>query len=108
MVELLRDGDRVVGALVEDLSSGERKQIVATFTLNAAGAWAGKIAKMAGITVTVVPGKGVMIAMNHRMVDTVINRLKQPADGDIIVPIRTVAVIGTTDRHVPDPDVYGD
>jgi len=30
-----------------------------------------------------------------------------PADGDIIVPIRTVAVIGTTDVSVPDPDVYG-
>jgi glycerol-3-phosphate dehydrogenase len=45
--------------------------------------------------------------MNHRMVDTVINRCKMPDDGDILVPAHTVAVIGTTDRHVPDPDVYG-
>jgi glycerol-3-phosphate dehydrogenase len=41
------------------------------------------------------------------MINTVVNRCKLPADGDIIVPIRTVAVIGTTDIHVPDPDVYG-
>jgi glycerol-3-phosphate dehydrogenase len=27
-----------------------------------------------------------------------------PTDGDIIVPIRTVCVIGTTDEHVEDPD----
>jgi glycerol-3-phosphate dehydrogenase len=107
VVGLLREGDRVVGALVEDLSTGETKRIEAAFVLNAAGAWAGKIAALAGVTVTVVPGKGVMVAMNHRMVNTVVNRCKKPADGDIIVPAHTVAVIGTTDTHVPDPDVYG-
>jgi glycerol-3-phosphate dehydrogenase len=107
VTDLIRVGDRVVGALVQDLSTGETKRIEAAFVLNAAGAWAGKIAAMAGVKVTVVPGKGVMIAMNHRMVDTVINRCKLPADGDIIVPAHTVAVIGTTDRSVPDPDVYG-
>jgi glycerol-3-phosphate dehydrogenase len=48
-----------------------------------------------------------MVAMNHRMINTVVNRCKLPDDGDIIVPIRTVAVVGTTDVHVPDPDVYG-
>ena len=107
VIDLIREGNRVCGAVVEDLSTGEHKRIEAAYVLNAAGAWAGKIAGFAGIKVTVVPGKGVMIAMNHRMVDTVINRCKMPADGDIIVPAHTVAVIGTTDRHVPDPDVYG-
>jgi glycerol-3-phosphate dehydrogenase len=37
-------------------------------------------------------------------VNTVVNRCKHPADGDIIVPIRTVSVIGTTDTRVADPD----
>jgi glycerol-3-phosphate dehydrogenase len=60
---------------------------------------------MAGIEgVGVVPGKGIMIAMNHRLVNTVINRCTMPADGDILVPIRTVSVIGTTDIHASDPD----
>jgi glycerol-3-phosphate dehydrogenase len=107
VVDLLRVGDRIVGAVVEDLRTGERKQIGCAYVLNAAGAWAGKIAALAGLKVTVIPGKGTMVAMNHRMVNTVINRCKLPADGDILVPIRTVAVIGTTDVHVPDPDVYG-
>lgn len=107
VIDLLRIGDRVVGAVVEDLRTGEHKQIEAAYVLNAAGAWAGKIAAMADVKVSVVPGKGTMVAMNHRMVNTVINRCKMPADGDIIVPIHTVAVIGTTDVHVPDPDVYG-
>ena len=39
-----------------------------------------------------------MIAMNHRLVNTVINRCTMPADGGILVPIRTVSVIGTTGR----------
>ena len=51
-----------------------------------------------------VPGKGIMIAMNHRLVNTVINRCTMPADGDILVPVRTVSVIGTTDIHSADPD----
>src|SRR5262245_20981302 len=60
---------------------------------------------MAGIEdVGVIPGKGIMIAMNHRLVNTVINRCVLPADGDILVPIRTVSVIGTTDHQAADPD----
>jgi glycerol-3-phosphate dehydrogenase len=99
--------DRVSGAVCEDMRTGEDVRIHASYVVNCAGAWAGKIAGMAGVKVTVVPGKGTMLAMNHRFVNTVVNRCKMPADGDIIVPIHTVAVIGTTDVHVPDPDVFG-
>lgn len=106
VVGLERVGDRIIGAVCEDLRSGETVRIHASFTINATGAWAGKIAAMAGLHISVVPGKGTMIAMNHRIVNTVVNRCKMPADGDIIVPIHTVAVLGTTDIAVPDPDVY--
>ncbi len=106
VVDLIREGDRVVAAVAENLRTGEQVRIETSYILNAAGAWAGKIAEMAGVTVTVVPGKGTMIAMNHRMVNTVINRCKMPDDGDILVPLHTVAIIGTTDMHVPDPDVF--
>ena len=73
-------------------------------TISASGAWAGQIANMAGITVEVIPGKGTMVAMNHRLVNTVLNRCKMPADGDILVPAHTVSVIGTTDERVTDPE----
>ena len=64
-----------------------------------------QIAELAGIEgVRVLPGRGIMIAMNHRLVNTCINRCQMPTDGDIIVPIRTVCVIGTTDVHTEDPD----
>ena len=95
----------VTGARLRNELTGEELDIEAGFVLNASGAWAAQILHMAGIEdVGVVPGKGIMIAMNHRLVNTVINRCTMPADGDILVPIRTVSVIGTTDIHATDPD----
>jgi glycerol-3-phosphate dehydrogenase len=105
VVDLLRDGDAVVGARLHDERTGEDVTVEAGFVLNASGAWAGQISEMAGIEgVEIIPGKGIMIAMNHRLVNTVINRCTMPADGDILVPIRTVSVIGTTDIRVKAPD----
>jgi len=99
------DGDRrVVGAQVRDVARGEQVEIHAALTINAAGAWAGQVANLAGLTVRVIPGKGALLAMNHRIVNTVINRCRMPSDGDIIVPAHTVAVVGTTDRRVDDPE----
>jgi glycerol-3-phosphate dehydrogenase len=74
--------------------------------VNAAGAWGGQIGQMAGCDLTVYAGKGTMVAMNFRMVNTVINRCGPASDGDILVPVGSVAVIGTTSVRVPDPDNY--
>jgi glycerol-3-phosphate dehydrogenase len=105
VLDLHKDGDTVTGARVRNELSGEELDIEAGFTLNASGAWAAQIVKMAGIGgIGVIPGKGIMIAMNHRLVNTVVNRCTMPADGDILVPIRTVSVIGTTDVRESDPD----
>ena len=52
---------------------------------------------MAGCEVAVRPGKGVMVAINHRLVNSVVNRCHMTGDGDIVVPSHSVSVIGTTD-----------
>ena len=102
---LHRSDGAITGARVRNELTGEELDIEAGFTLNASGAWAAQICHMAGIEdVGVVPGKGIMIAMNHRLVNTVINRCTMPADGDILVPVRTVSIIGTTDIRSADPD----
>mgnify|MGYP002641273987 CR=1 FL=1 len=97
---------RIYGALCHDLIHDEPVTIYADLVINAAGAWAGKIAASAGIEIAMRPGKGTMIAVSQRVVNTVINRCKMPADGDILVPAHTVAVMGTTDEQVPDPDHF--
>ena len=105
VTEILRDDDAVVGAVCHDGVGDEDVRIEAAFTINAAGVWAGQLSDLAGCPgVTVVPGRGIMIAMNHRLVGTVINRCAPPGDGDILVPIRTVCVIGTTDSQATSPD----
>src|SRR5918998_291335 len=105
VTDLHRDADAITGARVRNELTGEDLDVEAGFVLNASGAWAAQILHMAGIEdVGVIPGKGIMIAMNHRLVNTVINRCTMPADGDILVPVRTVSVIGTTDIRSADPD----
>src|ERR671928_336925 len=105
VVGLHRSDGAVSGARLRNELTGEELDVEAGFTLNASGAWAARLAEMAGCEgVHVAPGKGIMIAMNHRLVNTVVNRCTMPADGDILVPIRTVSVIGTTDVHQRDPD----
>ncbi len=106
VVDLLVEGDpgRVVGAEVRNTATAETLHIHADIVVNAAGAWTGHIAEMAGAHVTIMPAKGTMMAMNHRLVNTVINRCKMPSDGDILVPSHTVCVIGTTSINVTDPD----
>lgn len=103
---LLKSGDKVEGAICINVISAEEVKILANMVVNASGAWAGQIAAMAGAHVQIIPGKGTMIAMNHRIVNTVINRCKKPSDGDILVPAHTVSVIGTTDIKVNDPDRF--
>lgn len=96
----------VIGARCKDLVHDEIVEIYADMVVNASGAWAGSIAGSVGVQVAIIPGKGTMIAVNHRIVNTVINRCKMPSDGDILVPAHTVAIIGTTDVKVEDPDHY--
>lgn len=98
------NGRRVAGAVVHNVVTGEEMEIHADMVVNAAGAWTGKIAAMAGVAITIMPSKGTMLAMNHRLVNTVVNRCKSPSDGDIIVPSHTVCIIGTTSVNVPEPE----
>jgi glycerol-3-phosphate dehydrogenase len=104
VVKVIRQGDRVEGAVMEDQRTGEEVRVRAGCVVNAAGAWSGQVAQLAGCEVGVRPGKGVMVAINHRLARAVLNRCHLPSDGDIIVPVRTVSVIGTTDHPVADPD----
>lgn len=104
--QLIKEGNKVVGAVCYDLVNDRDVAIHADLVVNASGAWAGKIAGSIGIDVHIIPGKGTMVAIAHRVLNTVVNRCKMPSDGDIIVPVHTVAIIGTTDVKVEDPDQF--
>lgn len=94
---------RVTGVELFNELTGEKKQIQCEMIINAAGAYGGVVAAMAGMEVGVIKDKGTLIAYNHRMVNQVINRLRPPGDGDIFVPHGTITIFGTTSVTVDDP-----
>ena len=95
VVSVIVEGDRVCGARVRDTRTGVETEVRAEITVSATGAWAGQFAQMAGCTVSVRGGRGVMVALNHRLTHAVINRCRLPGDSDILVPAHTVS----RDRH---------
>ena len=99
-------GDRITAVTLRDEQTGTVSRVWTKFVVSAAGAWAGQIAAFANVSVEMTPGKGTMLIYNHRMTDAVINRCHRSSDGDIMVPVHTVAILGTTDIKVPDPDDY--
>jgi glycerol-3-phosphate dehydrogenase len=106
VVELLREGDRIVGLRAKDAKSGDEYTVHAQCVVNAAGVWSGKVAALAGIELDMAPNKGAMVVIDERPVRRVINRCRKPGDGDIIVPVGTTVVLGTTSVDIPDPDDF--
>ncbi|HET6751542.1 MAG TPA: anaerobic glycerol-3-phosphate dehydrogenase subunit GlpA [Actinomycetes bacterium] len=104
VVGVERDGDRIAAVRVHDQVAGEDRLIGCQWVVNAAGAWAGEVGRMAGVPIRMIAGKGVMVVMASRYVRGVVNACRKPADGDIIVPQHEVAVLGTTSVQVDSPD----
>jgi glycerol-3-phosphate dehydrogenase len=80
--------------------------IAADAAVNAAGPWAGEVASLAGAELEMRPTRGVMVAVDYPELGPVLNRCREPADGDIVVPHGEQAVLGTTSVAVDDPDAF--
>lgn len=83
---------------------GKSVEIEPEVVINATGSWAGMIAKLANIDLNMIFSKGTLIVTQTRLSTMVINRLRIPADSDIIVPGGTVSIIGTTSERIDSPD----
>jgi glycerol-3-phosphate dehydrogenase len=99
------DGGIIRSAICRDTKTGETTTIRARQVVNAAGAWAMRVARMAGCSdVKLLYSKGSLIISNARIGQRVINRLRRPGDGDILVPGGTVSLLGTTSQTVDNLD----
>lgn len=74
--------------------------------VNATGAWAGQIATLADIDLSMTPTSGAMAVLEYDDLTTVCNRARPPADGDIVLPRDGEVVVGTTSDPIEDPDDY--
>lgn len=89
-----------------DVSGGVDETVEADYVVNATGAWAGECATLAGVDVEMRPNKGVMVAVDYDELGPVLNRCRDPEDGDIVIPHERQVVLGTTSVDVDDPDEY--
>ncbi|NEU58639.1 FAD-dependent oxidoreductase [Halorussus sp. MSC15.2] len=89
-----------------DVGGSVDERIEPDYVVNATGAWAERIAAMAGVTVEMRPTRGVMVSVEYDRLGPVLNRCRKPDDGDIIVPHDSEVVLGTTSVSVADPDDY--
>ncbi|MBW1989104.1 MAG: anaerobic glycerol-3-phosphate dehydrogenase subunit A [Deltaproteobacteria bacterium] len=99
---LERDGKRIVRAVLEKPSTGEQWAVEPEWVVNAAGAWSREVAALAGATVDILYSKGSLVITHERLTHRVINRLRPPGDGDILVPGGTVSLLGTTSVRIKD------
>lgn len=101
--QLLREGERITGIRGINHLTGEKFIAKGDIVVNAAGAWASRIAESAEIPLEVICDKGTLLAFNHRLFHRVINRLRTPGDADIFVPHETITILGTTSEIVDSP-----
>jgi glycerol-3-phosphate dehydrogenase len=102
---LLIDGrGNVEGVAIWERKGNARRELRGDIVINAGGAWAGKLATLAGAHVPITPVPGIMVAFHGRLSQRAINRMNKPADGDILLPQRGMVVVGTTSFEVQDLD----
>ena len=89
-----------------DLGGTVDDRVEPEYVVNAAGPWAASVAAMAGLDVSMAPARGVMVSVDYDGLGPVLNRCREPDDGDIVVPHAEEAVLGTTSVPVSDPDEY--
>jgi glycerol-3-phosphate dehydrogenase len=99
-----KSGARIERVMLENCLTGERFSVEAEQIVNATGAWAGRVAAMAGARINVLCSQGSLMITQNRIAHRVINRLRQASDADILVPAGTVSIFGTTSVRIDDPD----
>ena len=106
VTSMLIEGDRIAAVGAKDLATGDEFSIEAEFIINATGAWANRILKLAGLHIGLALSKGSLLVTNQRFARSVINRCRPASDGDIIVPNETVSVLGTTSIRLEDVERF--
>jgi glycerol-3-phosphate dehydrogenase len=100
-----KDGKTVDGVRAYNTIKEQNEDFDCDLIINAAGPWAGSLAQLAGVNVEAVSFAGAMGVVPARLCSHVVNRMRPPSDGDIVIPyIDNYSIVGTTATLVDDPD----
>jgi glycerol-3-phosphate dehydrogenase len=101
--QVVREAGRVVGVRWLDAVGGEAGLARAPVVVNATGAWSPALARAAGATVRMRPGKGVHLALDRRLSDYAVICTAVDGRQMFVYPHGPSSWIGTT-----DDDAFGD
>lgn len=100
--KLIIKDNKIIG--VEFFNKLERKkeQFLADIVINATGPWASYLEKDLKLSnpLKIAPTMGTLLVIKDRLVNSLINRLRPPGDGDVIVPSHQSILLGTTSKAV--------
>ncbi|MBE0623138.1 MAG: anaerobic glycerol-3-phosphate dehydrogenase subunit A [Burkholderiales bacterium] len=99
-----REGRRIRAVRVRSRTDAEEVRIEAAQIVNAAGAWAREVALLAAAPIEMTYSKGTLLVTHTRLASRVVNRLRSPANADIMMPGGTVSIVGTTSTQVDTLD----
>ena len=100
VTEVVREGERVVGARVLDAMDGATHEVPAKVVVNATGVWAGRVEELAGVEspIRMRPSKGVHIVVPGDRIDASLALITKTSTSVLFVlPWGRSWVIGTTD-----------
>ena len=100
VVELTRAGERITGAIVEDVETGARVSVKASVVVNCTGVWTDEIQTLAGGRgrFNVRASKGVHIVVARDRINSEVGLILRTASSVLfVIPWGTHWIIGTTD-----------
>jgi glycerol-3-phosphate dehydrogenase len=95
---------KIQSVRVANTFTGEEQTIEAEQIVNAAGAWVGKVAALAGASIEILFSKGSLLVTNSRLARHLLLRLRPPSDGDVLCPGGTVSILGPSSVRLDSPD----
>jgi glycerol-3-phosphate dehydrogenase len=98
------DNKEIQRARVKNVLTEQEQTIEAEQVVNAAGAWVGQVAGLAGASIEILFSKGSLIVTHARLAQHVLLRLRPPSDGDVLCPGGSVSVLGPSSIRLTSPD----
>lgn len=84
----------------DGVTLGDGQKIKGEIVINATGYECAGLLNQSGLrSLLVQPNKGTILVTERRVCDTVVNRMRPPSNGDIVVPCHTTSLIGTTSSN---------
>ena len=105
-IDFQKNNGALTGVRIFDHKNHREYDIQGDLFINAAGAWADRVCSLAGIKLPLQSGPGVMVAVDGRLTNMVINRLNPAGEADIIIPQRKLSILGTTIWLTDNPDTF--